>query len=483
MFALSLPLFPFPLFIFPTSHNSSRRLRYGPTNAHDVVLSERDLEKIQGSAIIRSEAQVAQERERAEKIRAEKQAASDARKKRMKELEKRSALMAKKSDVQIAEEAKVATLKAMAQEKLNDNSDVVKALKSMAARAVAFNVRDQQLKEKEEREKIEAEIDRRLDIKMEIDRIKDIKRREDAEMEKLYKRKEDGKVITEQIEHRRRQRLIEAEMREQEAQQMIATMKKQEEQDRIKQEIKQKEIEKSRLEIMKANEEFLESKKAARAAEIKEMEDLLIYQAKQDKKIAEREAEEAALEAVKKERQAKLLAQQEKAQDSAGKLDELRARRAAEEYERKMRKKEKDDAAKRRAETLELLSSRKKQHEDKLRVAAKEKAMEELEIQQGLAFIKKMDDREAADAAYKQRMADEHRVGLSNQISVRAKARMDGRSDKFADGDKSRQEMIAETNKLSVIRDKMVEDLISKGVNPSYLSEMRTADIGKLINR
>ena len=60
------------------------------------------------------------------------------------------------------------------------------------------------------------------------------------------------------------------------------------------------------------------------------------------------------MEAQKKERQAKLLEQQERAQDNAGKMDELRARRAAEEYERRMRRQEKEKAAKKRADTIEL---------------------------------------------------------------------------------------------------------------------------------
>ena len=50
----------------------------------------------------------------------------------------------------------------------------VNTLKSMAARAQAFSIRDKQLEEKKGLEAIEAEIDRRQDIMMEIDRVKDI---------------------------------------------------------------------------------------------------------------------------------------------------------------------------------------------------------------------------------------------------------------------------------------------------------------------
>ena len=51
------------------------------------------------------------------------------------------------------------------------------------------------------------------------------------------------------------------------------------------------------------------------------------------------------------------------------------------------------------------------------------------------------------------------------------------------DGDRFRQEMVAEETKLKVIRDKMVNDLKAKGVNPRYLSEMINVDVGKMLRR
>ena len=264
---------------------------------------------------------------------------------------------------------------------------------------------------------------------------------------------------------------------------MVAKMKALEEQDAILAKKRAAEVAKSREEVMRANEAFIESKKAAKAAEIKEMEDLLLYQAMKDKELAEREAEEAAKEAAKKERQAKLLEQQERAQDNAGKMDELRARRAAEEYERRMRREEKEKAAKKRADTLDLLESRAKQHADKLQLAAREKEMAEEEVRQGLMYVKKMDEREAADQAYKKKMADKHRNALHEQIETRSKARLDARGNKFADGDRYRQERLAEVAKLDVIRNNMVKKLEDAGVNPAYLSEMKHADISAMINK
>ncbi len=47
-------------------------------------------------------------------------------------------------------------------------------------------------------------------------------------------------------------------------------------------------------------------------------QDILLYQALRDKELARREDEDAARDRAKKEQQAKLLAQQEKAQNNAG---------------------------------------------------------------------------------------------------------------------------------------------------------------------
>ncbi len=64
-------------------------------------------------------------------------------------------------------------------------------------------------------------------------------------------------------------------------------------------------------------------------------------QAKKDAEIAAREKYEEDLAHQKRETQKKLLAQQEKSQNKQVEIDELRARRYAEERERKARNDEK----------------------------------------------------------------------------------------------------------------------------------------------
>ena len=131
--------------------------------------------------MIKTDAEIAADREHAERLKEQREKLSKERKDRMKELEKRSVLLAKKSDVEIAEIAKKQAIRSMAEKKLDNNSDVVKLLNSMAKRATAFTIRDQQLEEKERLAKIEKEYDQRMDVMIEIDRVQDIMRREEEE--------------------------------------------------------------------------------------------------------------------------------------------------------------------------------------------------------------------------------------------------------------------------------------------------------------
>jgi hypothetical protein len=70
-------------------------------------------------------------------LREEKEKKAKDRKDRMRELEKRAASLAKKSDMEIAEAGRKQAFREIANEQLDQNSDVVKLLTSMATRAAA----------------------------------------------------------------------------------------------------------------------------------------------------------------------------------------------------------------------------------------------------------------------------------------------------------------------------------------------------------
>lgn len=372
---------------------------------------------------MKTESELMQEREAALRAKEEKEKISRARKEKMRELEKRAALHAQKSDVEIADIGRKQQLRALAEEKMDNNSDIVKMLNSMAQRAMAFTVRDQQLEEKARLEKLEKEHEKHIDMLIEIDRLKDIVRREEEENAKRVKRVEDRKVINEQIEARQRLKLLQLEAREQENLAMRNTMKKYAEEDEVNAQKRKVLIEKSKEEVMKANADAIRRKEEAKLREKQEMEDILLYQALKDAEIAKREEEEMMVERMKKERQAQLLAQQEKVQNNAGKLDELRARRAAEEKERQERAREKAEAIKRKADMKELLESRAKQAASKIEYQKQLQAQAEEEIYQQMEFIRRQDEREERERSLKAYKSNEHKVRLKEQIDARDEAR------------------------------------------------------------
>jgi hypothetical protein len=358
-------------------------------------------------------------------------------------------------------------------------SDVVKLLNSMALRASAFSIREQQLAEKHRLDQVEKDYERRMDMLSEIDRLKEIKQREEDSKYKTFKMAKDREVITEQIEFRRRQKVMELEAREQENQVMRGMMGKYKEEDMAAAAKRAIVVEKSKEEVLKANAHSIVLKQTLRDKEKQEMADILIYQAQRDAELQKREDEEAETDRLKKERQMKLLGQQEKAMNNAGKLDELRARRAAEEKERNARGKERDEARKKKTDMDELMRGRAKQAADKEHRREQEKSAAQQEIVDNALYRQKMSDREAGEKEKKHELAEKHRVSLNAQIDELRTRRANER----APENTLHQDLIREEAKLKVIRDKMVRDLISDGVDEKYLQEMRGVDIAKMLRR
>lgn len=120
----------------------------GPIPPTAAVISASELIRIKNQAVIKTEQEIQAEREEAQRIKDERDKLSKQRKDRMKELEKRAVLLAKKSDSEVAEIAKKQQIREAAEKQIDDSLDAIKLLKSMAARATAYSIRDQQLEEK-----------------------------------------------------------------------------------------------------------------------------------------------------------------------------------------------------------------------------------------------------------------------------------------------------------------------------------------------
>ena len=463
-------------------------------DAKAVVISASELNEIRARAALTNEAEIEAER-RARELREAKEKKCRERKEHMRRLE----LEAKgpKSDIDILDELRNAAIKKAAEEKIDENSDVVKLLHSLSSRAIAFTIRDKQLEEKKRREMMEEEYNRRMDMVMELDRLKDLRRREEEEKLKATKRLEDRKTITLQMEEKNHARLLDQEAKEQENIAMRQLMKKYELEEEGNAKRRKEEIELSKLEIIRANDDAIRRKRETKEREKKEVEEALLYMALKDKELARRETEERERETKKKEHQAKLLAQQERAQNNAGKLDELRARRAEEEKERQARRREREEALRRKEEMEKLLQSRAAQAEHKRQKEMLDRKAQEEELRQALIYEQRLLDKEREEDAHRAAMNSKHRKELEAQIVAEEERRrrfllhLDlyqiiqcrDRMNNYENGSRFKNERAMEEERLKALRDKMVRDLEQKGVNPKYLSEMKAVDIGKLLRR
>jgi hypothetical protein len=387
------------------------------TSAPNVaVVSRSELDRIRQTSVIKTDNDMLDDKQRLLQERAERERAARDRKERMIHLEERAKSKAKKSDIEIANAARSAAIKAMAEEKVVEAKDLVKLMTTLGARAAAFTIRDQQLIDKARREEEEKEYTHRMDMIMEVDRVKDLMRREKEETAKRSKRLNDRSVITEQIAQRERDRVIAAEQREQENRNMKSTIKRYEDEDRQAAIQRERDGEKSRAEVIQANADSIERKRVQKQREKEENDEIERYQLQKAANMARREEEEAAVERRKKETQAALLATQERSQGRQAEVDELRARRAIEEQERRVRKKEKDDAIGRKADIMRLQRDRENQADNRRRKEEGDKRRQDAEDLKALDNNRAIEVREQNEKRTKHDNNMHHREQLQKQI-------------------------------------------------------------------
>lgn len=217
-----------------------------------------------------------------------------------------------------------------------------------------------------------------------------------------------------------------------------------------------------------------------RFASSQQVEMILAYQAKQDEKMRQREDEENERKRLVNERQKKMLDNQTKHQGKQAEIDELRARRAMEEGERRARQKELWKAHKQKQDAIMMNEARKQQQAEKEAAVARLAAEKQDEYESAVMYAYQMAEREERERQEKDRKNEDFRKDLRSQIQKLEDGRMMHRNDKEEEGRMIKKEMAAERIKLFAIRDKMVNDMKKKGIDDRYLSEMMGIDIAKL---
>lgn len=370
-----------------------------------------------------------------------------------------------------------------AQKKIDQTHDIAKLIKSYSERAMAFTIRDQQLIDKKVIANQENAYENHMNLAMEIERLRCLHEIETEEQNRIMKRQTDLRVIEDQIEYRRQQKILAEEAQEIENSQIrlaATNLKAEEEQlERQKMEL----LRQNRIEYTKANEVAIALKKHRKQSEKEEEQRLLAYQLERDKAMRRREREEAEASHQKKELQKKMLESQEKHIDTKAQLDQIRARRAVEETERKYRQKVLQEARRRKEELMMLNEGRKQLLEQKLMMQKLRKEEELEEIRNATVLANEMAKRERNEAEARERKNAKLLSGLQEQILERESSSSRQQVDKFEDGRRTKEDIAGEWAKLEAMRESSLAELRSKGVQEKYLSEILSINIGKLLMR
>ena len=244
---------------------------------------------------------------------------------------------------------------------VKDDDEAVRAMDKMCLYARISTIRDKQLKERKELEKIYKKKEEKIDLMVEIERLKELKYNQEKDKVLQEIKKEGKKVILEQIEENKKARLKQKEIENKER---LELLKRIEEENQKAQELavkKKIENEKRIQESLEANNKAILLKKQKILEEREEEKKIEQYNIEKYKKEEEAYQLKKKLAIEKELELQKLREKQEKAQDNQEIIDAIRAKRAFEEENIKQRKKEKEEILLKEKRMKDLLIENNKQ--------------------------------------------------------------------------------------------------------------------------
>lgn len=448
-----------------------------PDPSDFLVLSRSELDRMKKPTSILTPEEVSEIRRVKQAKKDAELAVSNARKEKMVLMEEERKKHVKPTETEELKQAADGATKSRAQFLLDEQLDEVKRMNQMMLYSKCVTIRDAQIEEKKHIKEEAQEEERRLDLMMEVERMKALDAYEEREKKRAEDRKRGAAILMKQIEERAVERQRQEELRDQDRKQMLLEMERMKEEELMQ--AQEKKIAGRLLleEVAKANLEQIERKKMIIDAE--KEEDVRIAQY-----IAEKEAREYAqameAERIRKEKEletARLRAQQEKAADKQAELDELRALRAQEAYDREWREKERAALARQKAINDDLAQAREKQKLVKMKQLSDQARMEQEEF---FRIIDAQQQKEEEDVQLEmQTMAirKHHKEELLSQISANDERRARERKEYLEEGERLRANMRAEKAKLESIKSMKLDELKGAGIPDKYRSELQRKKI------
>ncbi|GJQ82707.1 hypothetical protein Trydic_g19718 [Trypoxylus dichotomus] len=354
-----------------------------------------------------------------------------------------------------------------------EQEEEVKNVNSLILATKCMLIREAQIKEKELIKKELEDEEQRLDTMMEQSRQKAIKTEEEKQEREINKTKRYVNQIMQQIKENNLQKLMEAERVEEESR-MIKKAHLQIQKEDAEKAQRRAEEQKRMQEDMRLTNENVERYRRVRQEEEK-IADLRVQEfmrLKAEREIV-RETEQKAIKAAKEREIARLRTVQEKAQEQKAIVDELNARRIAEEAERAWREKEKQAAIRRKQQEEEMKRGRERQIDDLRRAQALEMARDEEEFRQVAQVQQEQFQKDKQVKERKRLEAIRHRKELLKQISQKERERINMHQRKYKEGEAQRQEQELHMIKIKETIANKLEHLRNNNISEQHIADIQ----------
>ena len=364
--------------------------------------------------------------------------------------------------------------------KVSRHDDALQAMDRMCLYAKVSTVRDKQRQERKIMEEMYKKKEAKLDLMQEMERLKEMKRIEDRENELFKVRQQGNKVILDQIEQNKLERLKQKEIEEKERIELLKKIEKENEEEKRLNMLKAIENEKKLKESLEANRQAI-LEKQKRIQEEKE-EDLKIEKYNIEKAIKEEQLfqEKKRLEHEKELELQKMREKQEKAQDKQAELDAIRARRALEAQGAKERKKEKEELIIKQKKIQDLLEANAKQKLDKEAQLVEEAIKEKEEFDRIIKeYQKEMEAYKERERIKLKKMLD-HNADIRIQIAQKEERERLNKREILEEGRKNKQKNDIYSESIEAIRKDKIRQLREMNINEKYIVPLERFSIKDL---
>ena len=364
--------------------------------------------------------------------------------------------------------------------KVSRHDDALQAMDRMCLYAKVSTVRDKQRQERKIMEEMYKKKEAKLDLMQEMERLKEMKRIEDRENELFKVRQQGNKVILDQIEQNKLERLKQKEIEEKERIELLKKIEKENEEEKRLNMLKAIENEKKLKESLEANRQAILAKQK-RIQEEKE-EDLKIEKYNIEKAIKEEQLfqEKKRLEHEKELELQKMREKQEKAQDKQAELDAIRARRAVEAQGAKERKREREELIIKQKKIQDLLEANAKQKLDKEAQLVEEAIKEKEEFDRIIKeYQKEMQASKERERIKIKKMLD-HNADIRIQIAQKEERERLNKREILEEGRKNKQKNDIYSESIEAIRKDKIRQLREMNINEKYIVPLERFSIKDL---